>query len=123
MQYTELVSVIIVYILVSFMVCFAMHKNFYSQQTLAYTLSQIWTLILSQISSDPTRVCLCENETLNCSITSRSETHYPGEEFTMSAIDVGDINGPVDGPVFAQFLPQYKEGVLGGLQYSPGSES
>ena len=71
---------------------------------------------LSQISSDPTRVCLCENETLNCSITSRSETHYPGEEFTMSAIDVGDINGPVDGPVFAQFLPQYK-GVLGGLQY------
>ena len=63
-------------------------------------------------------VCMCENGTLNCSITSWSETHYPGEEFTISAIDVGDTNGPVDGSVYAQFLPQYKEGVLGGLQYS-----
>ena len=69
------------------------------------------------ISSDPTRVCLCENRTLNCSITSWSETHYPGEEFTMSAIDVGDMNGPVDGSVYTQLLPQYK-GVLGGLQIS-----
>ena len=71
----------------------------------------------SQISSDPTRVCLCENGTLNCSITSWSETCYPGEEFTISAIDVGDTRGPVDGSVYAQLLPQY-EGVLGGLQYS-----
>ena len=31
-------------------------------------------------------------------------------------MDVGDTNGPVDGPVFAQVLPQYK-GVLGGLLY------
>ena len=70
----------------------------------------------SQISSDPTRVCLCENGILDCSITTRSETHYPGEEFSISAMDDGDTNGPVDGPVFAQFLPQYK-GVLGGLQH------
>ena len=41
----------------------------------------------SKISSDPTRVCLCENGTLNCSITSWSETHYPGEEFTISAME------------------------------------
>ena len=70
----------------------------------------------SQFSSDPTRVCLCENGILDCSITTRSETHYPGEEFSISAMDDGDTNGPVDGPVFAQFLPQYK-GVLGGLQH------
>ena len=70
----------------------------------------------SQISSDPTRVCQCENGKINCSNTSWSETHYPGEEFTVSAVDVGDMDGPVDGPVFAQFLPQYN-GVLGGLQY------
>ena len=61
-------------------------------------------------------MCLCENGTLNCSITSWSETRYPGEEFTISAIDVGDTRGPVDGSVYTQFLPQYK-GVLGGLQY------
>ena len=70
----------------------------------------------SQISSDPNRVCLCVNGILNCSITSWSETHYPGEEFTISAMDVGDTNGPVDGPVYTHLLPQYK-GVLGGLQY------
>ena len=70
----------------------------------------------SQISSDPTRVCLCENGTPNCAITSLIETHYPGEEFHISAIDVGDTNGTVDGPVHAQYLPQYK-GVLEGLQY------
>ena len=70
----------------------------------------------SQISSDPTRVCQCENGKINCSNTSWSETHYPGEEFSISAVDVGDMDGPVDGPVFAQFLPQYN-GVLGGLQY------
>ena len=71
----------------------------------------------SQISSDPNRVCLCENGTFNCDITSRGYTHFPGEEFTISALDVGDNYGPVDGPVFAQVLPKYK-GVLGGLQYS-----
>ena len=70
----------------------------------------------SQISSDPTHVCQCENGKINCSNTSWSETHYPGEEFSISAVDVGDMDGPVDGPVFAQFLPQYN-GVLGGLQY------
>ena len=70
----------------------------------------------SQISSDPTRVCLCENGTLNCSISLRNETRYPGEEFSISAVDVGDMNGPVNGPVFAQLLPQYNKGVLGGLQ-------
>ena len=61
-------------------------------------------------------MCVCVR--INCSITSWSETRYPGEEFTISAIDVGDTCGQVDGSVYAQFLPQYKEGVLGGLQYS-----
>ena len=75
----------------------------------------------SQISSDPIKVCLCENGTINSSINctttcTQNETRYPGEEFIICAIDVGDFNGPVDGPVFAQLLPQYN-GVLGGLQY------
>ena len=73
----------------------------------------------SQISSDPIRVCLCEDGTLSCSYSffGLNETRYPGEEFNISAVDVGDTNGPVDGPVFAQFLPQHHEVVLGGLQY------
>ena len=71
----------------------------------------------SQISSDPTHVCLCENRTLNCSITSRNETHYPGEEFPISAVDVGDMQVMVDGTVYAQFLPQSNEPILGELQH------
>ena len=71
----------------------------------------------SLISSDPTRVCLCKNGTVDCSITSLNETHYPGEEFTISAVDVGDVSGIVEGPVYAQFLPQYSEAVLGELQH------
>ena len=74
----------------------------------------------SQISSDPIKVCLCEDGTLSCSYSFfvLNETRYPGEEFNISAVDVGDTNGPVDGPVFAQLLPQYNKGVLGGLQHS-----
>ena len=71
----------------------------------------------SQITSDPTQVCLCKNRTLNCSITTLHETHYPGEEFPIVAVDVGDMNGPVDGPVYAQILPEYSEAILGGLQH------
>ena len=73
----------------------------------------------SQISSDPTHVCLCGNGKRNCSITSQDKTPhvYPGEEFTISAMDIGDMNGPVGGSVYAQILPQYNRAVLGELQH------
>ena len=73
----------------------------------------------SQISSDPTQVCLCEYETISCPIgvTSWSETHSPGEEFPIYAVDVGDMNVAVNGTVYAQFLPGYNEAILGGLQH------
>ena len=47
---------------------------------------------LSLISSDPTRVCLCNfNKTVNCTIvfTTLEQAHYPGEEFYIPAVAVG----------------------------------
>ena len=62
----------------------------------------------SVISSDPTRVCLCEDGKPNCTLVFNSGpnyTHYPGEEFSISAAAVGDMFGTVAGSAYAQILP------------------
>ena len=62
----------------------------------------------SMISSDPTRVCLCESGKPNCTLVFNSGpnyTHYPGEEFSISAAVVGDMFGTVAGSAHAQILP------------------
>ena len=74
----------------------------------------------SVISSDPTRVCLCENGKPNCALVFNSGsnfTHYPGEEFPITAAVVGDMLGTVSGSVHAQILPQ-NNATLGDLQHS-----
>ena len=73
---------------------------------------------LSLISSDPTRVCLCTSHktVLNfCTIVfpTLEEAHYPGEEFYIPAVVVGDMFGTVDGAVYAQLLTQGGSGVFG----------
>ena len=62
----------------------------------------------SVISSDPTRVCLCESGKPNCTLVFNSGpnyTHYPGEEFFISAAVVGDMFGTVAGSAYAHILP------------------
>ena len=62
----------------------------------------------SMISSDPTRVCLCESGKPNCALVFNSGpnyTHYPGEEFFITAAVVGDMFGTVAGSAYAQILP------------------
>ena len=66
---------------------------------------------LSSISSDPLRVCLCNDEgkplcnsTYEYSYTRTSRTVYPGEIFTVSAILVGGDFGTTTGMVYAGFL-------------------
>ena len=64
---------------------------------------------LPMISSDPTRVCLCNSiETVNCPIVFPilEQAHYPGEEFYIPAVVVGDMFGTVTGTVYAQLLTQ-----------------
>ena len=93
MQYTEQVSTIaaIVHTLVtSLLHGVALHQTLYQSTSSGLYFEPGLDSDPSQISSDPTRVCQCENGKINCSNTSWSETHYPGEEFSISAVDVGD---------------------------------
>ena len=61
------------------------------------------------VSSDPTRVCLCDNDGVpqckNNSFIFVNLEIYPGEVFTVSAIVVGGDFGPTIGAVRANFLP------------------
>ena len=58
MQYMELVSVIVFFLLTLIHILVAMHMSSYSQQTLAYTLSLLWTLILHRFLQTLI-VCVC----------------------------------------------------------------
>ena len=71
---------------------------------------------LSLISSDPTRVCLCDSDKgVNCTLVfpTLEQAHYPGEEFYIPAVVVGDMFGTVDGAVYAHLLTQGGSGVFG----------
>ena len=64
---------------------------------------------LSSVTSDPTRVCLCnEQGTPQCAnmeyIYRELPSHYPGEVFTVSAIVVGYDFGTVPGVVFSELV-------------------
>ena len=61
----------------------------------------------SKISSDPSRVCLCDTQgKSDCSIVSEGFSIYPGQSVTLSAVVVGQDFGTVLGTVFAQFRDQ-----------------
>ena len=80
---------------------------------------------LSAISSDPTRVCLCENGKPNCTIVFNNRLnyrYYPGEEFSIFAAVVGDMFGTVAGSVYAQIL-SLSNATLGDLQHSQQTNS
>ena len=64
---------------------------------------------ISSVSSDPTRVCLCDSEGIpqckNNSYIFRNYEVHPGEMFTVSAIVVGGDFGGTRGPIYADFSP------------------
>ena len=63
---------------------------------------------LSSVSSDPTRVCLCDSKGIpqcrNNSYIFRNFAVHPGEIFTVSAVVVGGDLGATMGPAYADFL-------------------
>ena len=62
---------------------------------------------LSKISSDPSRVCLCNtHDKPDCSIVSEDQSLYPGQSISLLAVVVGQDLGTVLGTVFAQFTNQ-----------------
>ena len=71
----------------------------------------------SSLASTPTRVCLCQEQRSiikrsceNTSLIFTSKSVYPGEEFHVEAVLVGDMFGTGTGSVYAQFMyPENKE--------------
>ena len=70
-------------------------------------ISNISDTSLSLISSDPLRVCLCNQSGLpDCMLIDDPTPHsiYPGQTISISAVVVGQDWGTVAGSVYAQFL-------------------
>ena len=74
----------------------------------------------SSISSDPFRICPCENNRPVCSKSGKSYTLYPGETFQISMVAVGQRNGTVPATVRGHFassnqLQSYSTTPIGNL--------
>ena len=59
--------------------------------------------IQSEVSSNPARVCICNNDLPDCSITHYNVTAYPGETFQIPAVAVGQMFGTVPFTVQSRF--------------------
>ena len=73
------------------------------------TASDIQTPTLSNISSDPSRVCLCVDEKPDClnifkTVQTNGHGPYPGQTIEISAVVVGQNFGTVSGAVYAQLI-------------------
>ena len=71
---------------------------------------------LSNFTSDPTRVCFCENSIPNCFRVSSNITVHPGERFTLSLASVGYGLGTVPGSVVASNTAELSEHSLLGSE-------
>ena len=67
----------------------------------------------SKISSDPFRICPCENNLPNCSKSVKTLSVYPGETFQISVVAVGQRNGIVPSAVRSHI----DRGMLESFQY------
>ena len=77
---------------------------------------------LSLISSNPSRVCFCQDNRPHCPeyIYTRNVSVYPGQAFNISAYVVGQYFGTTKGTVYAQFLNKSTTAHLNNLEYSQG---
>ena len=77
---------------------------------------------MTSISSQPTKVCLCNNSRVNCSTVPDKKTVYPGQLFNVSAALVGDMNGTTIGIIYAQVKNSGSANVGDSLQTVQQSE-
>ena len=61
---------------------------------------------LSKVASDPCDVCICSNNTPECSEVVEVDI-FPGQSFSVSVVIVGEEGGTVAGSVFATFVPNH----------------
>ena len=73
---------------------------------------------VSEISSDPVGVCFCDGSLQNCTQKLRSITTFPGAQFNVTMLTVGQRNGFVRGVVIATFRNSSQHHSLGKLQDS-----
>ena len=72
----------------------------------------------SLVASNSTKVCLCnDSDIIDCQIRTIYPHYYPGEEFPISVVSAGDMDGIVSGAVFAQFHPQHNQASLKECQH------
>ncbi len=71
-------------------------KNYYVLGTTAFKqLTNKADMPELSISSDPVKVCICENINPNCSRSLTTLEKYPGQNLSVSVIAVGQLNGTV----------------------------
>ena len=58
---------------------------------------------LSPIASEPLRICVCQNDIPDCTLTVLEQKIHPGETFSISAVAVGQRLGTVTSRVEARF--------------------
>ena len=56
------------------------------------------------VSSDPDKVCRCNNVTVNCSNFTYSTSAVPGKQFSVSVSAVGNTNGSSKGTIIVNFI-------------------
>lgn len=59
---------------------------------------------ISVITSDPSRVCMCENGWPDCGRAHLNASAIPGQSFTLSLVTVGQRFGAVSGSVYTSFV-------------------
>ena len=58
------------------------------------------------VTSDPNHVCICNNDEVDCSVKEYDQPSvYPGQQFNISVILAGQLNGSVPGLVRADLRP------------------
>ena len=70
----------------------------------------------SAVSSDPTGFCLCVDESPFCNLAVMNITAYPGHQFSIPAVLIGQRNGTVSGMVGAKLLGNATVAALGESQ-------
>ena len=58
---------------------------------------------LSDISSEPTKVCICFKGKKNCTRLTVQQDLFPGETFKISLVAVGQLDGTVPATIHSQF--------------------
>ena len=63
-----------------------------------------WNNSLTEVSSSVHHLCFCVNKKPKCSIFKQSTSVYPGEQFEISAVAAGQMNGTVPAVVLSEVV-------------------